>query len=52
MCTLKVKQGKTLTTRAGSSGQSISNDGDKEDNENDNNNDDHYQELDADDSVS
>ena len=47
MCTLKVKQGKPLVNQAGSSGQSISNEGD-----NDNNNDDHYQKLDDDDDDS
>ena len=36
MCTLKVKQGKPLVNQAGSSGQSISNEGDKEDNDNNN----------------
>jgi hypothetical protein len=36
MCTLKVKQGKPLVNQAGSSGQSISNGGDEEDNDNDN----------------
>ena len=49
MCSLKVKQGKPLVNQAGSSGQSISNgNGDEEGNDND----DHYQELDADDSAS
>ena len=49
MCTLKVKQGKSLVNQAGSSGQSISNEGD-----NDNNNDYHNcgEEFGADDSVS
>ena len=49
MCTLKVKQGKPLVNQAGSSGQSISNGGD-----NDNNNDYHNygEEFGADDSVS
>ena len=38
MCTLKVKQGKPLVNQAGSSGQSISNGGDEEDNDNDDHN--------------
>ena len=49
MCTLKVKQGKPLVDQAGSSGQSISN-GDDNDNNNDYHN--YGEEFGADDSVS